>query len=505
MAEQFLMAFDASTGSGRCFLISLDGSRYFSCTRSWSYFQPPGLGPSASEFDSNQFWTLLSHCCRDVMAKAGIKPKQVLAVSSTSQREGIVMLDKKGNELYAGPNRDFRAALEGMQISNRFGDDLYQRTGHYPTGLFAPARLLWFKKNQPERYQKFHTLLSINDWVLYRLCSIAACEPTNASETALYDMAKNEWAKDVISELGLPDVFPQVLLAGTILGGVSKQASIETGLLEGTPMVIGGADTQCGLLGCGLREALQMAAVSGTTTPVQMISETIVLDPQVRTWVCPYVIPGKYVLESNSGTSGSVYQWLRDTVFDSDKLSDQADQIYSLMNLEAEKANPGASGVMAHVGVTIFNAKRVGVPPNIILFGLNPLSNPVQSSKHLLIRAVLEGFAFSVKANADQIIEVAGASPQTMAVCGGLSQSNLYNQIIANTMKLPIQVNSCCEGSSIGACICAGLGAGVFKDYSDGIQALVHTKETIQPVEEISHTYKSIYRRWLKSYLEHAK
>jgi sugar (pentulose or hexulose) kinase len=501
MTDKYLMALDAGSGSGRCVVVSLDGRKFFATKKEWFYFTPPGLASSANEFHPDEFWRIFADCIRETLAKAGIRGEDVLAVSSTSQREGLVALDKDGMELYAGPNRDFRAAMEGIFVTNNFGEEIYRRSGHYPSGLFGIARLLWFKKNQPELFARFATVLSMNDWVLFRVSGVRSSEPTNASETAMYDIQKHEWMKDIVDKLGLPDLLPPVHNAGTVIGGVTEAVAKETGLKAGTPVVAGAADTQCGLLGCGLLNTDDTGIISGTTTPVQTITDTVILDPQIRTWADPYVIPGKYVLESNSGGSGSVFQWLRDTISESEVMRTSPEQAYAEMVKIAEKAPPGSNGVLIHSGVNIFNAKKIGMPVNVFLLGLSPLTGEASSGKGLIIRAMLENFVYGAKANFDQVVEVLGRQPSVIGVCGGLSKSDLYNQIMADVLALPVKVPFCREGSGVGCAICAGIGAGQFKDFSEGVQAMVHLDRVYEPDAQNVGKYKNYYRRWLKSFL----
>ena len=500
MAEKYLMALDAGSGSGRCLLINLNGKKHYSTKIDWFYSTPANAGGSASEFDADAFWEIFSSCIRQTMQKAYASKEDILAISSTSQREGIVMLNKHGKELYAGPNRDMRAAIEGMKVGNKYGEEIYQRSGHFPNGIFGVARLMWFKKNKPEIYAKFHTLQSINDWVLFRLCGERACEPTNASETALYDINHKEWMRDLLEKLELDDFLPEIKTAGTVLGNLSSKAAHETDLKEGTPVVIGAADTQCGLFGCGLLHAGEIGAISGTTTPVQMITNSPILDPEIRTWASPYVIPEKFVLESNAGGSGSIFQWVRDAFCESEIMKSSESEAYALMAQIAQQAPPGSMGVIAHFGVNIMNAKKMSVPPNVLLLGMGAYGSGSMTGKPLILRAILENFAYGVKANADQVIEISSINPDFIAVCGGLANSELYNQVIADIMQIPVKVPVCKEGSGVGAAICAGIGAGLFKDFTEGVDALVHIDQTYEPDPQISAKYKGLYRKWLKSY-----
>src|SRR5579871_5813134 len=203
MAAQYLLALDAGSGSGRSVLVSVDGRDCHVASRDWEYEYEPEHGPMACHFDPERFWNVLAGTVREVLAKAGVEASQIMAVSTTSQREGCVLLDRRGCELYAGPNRDDRAHAIGDELARSHGDEIYGRTGHFPTGMFAAARLQWFRRNQPDLYDRAATLLMINDWIVFRLCNVLATEPTNASETCLFDLAGGRWADDLMEDLEL--------------------------------------------------------------------------------------------------------------------------------------------------------------------------------------------------------------------------------------------------------------------------------------------------------------
>ncbi|MGE5123274.1 MAG: FGGY-family carbohydrate kinase [Acidobacteriaceae bacterium] len=505
MKAQYVMALDAGSGAGRCVLVNLHTREMHSAYQEWGYTIPPGLGMMAVDFDPAEFWRILGEVSRQAMSKAGIQPEQVVAVSSTSQREGIVLLDDNGNELYAGPNRDYRAVIEGMQLINTYGDELYHRSGHFPASMTGAARLLWCRNHSPQTYEQVRHLQSINDWILFRLSHEYACEPTNAAETSLYDLSSQDWAYDIIEKLELPkEVFPPVFPTGTKIGVVTPQASIETGLRPGTPVVIGGADTQCGLLGCGTIKPNQVAAISGTTTPVQLVTDSPTHDPSGRLWGGAHVVPGLCVVESNAGGSGSVYQWYRDSFFEDaiERCRTSGGSPYEVMNAEAALSQPGCLGVQSYVGTMIFNAKTLSMPPNVIILGMSPLSSSGVSSRPLVTRAVLESLAFAVKANLLQVLDLVGSQPAAIEVCGGLANSRLYLEILANTLQLPVRVPQIKEGTAMGAAISAAIGGGIFHTFDEGVEALVHIEAEIGPDERLCRQYQSFYRKWIKN-LEH--
>ena len=141
------------------------------------------------------------------------------------------------------------------------------------------------------------------------------------------------------------------------------------------------------------------------------------------------------------------------------------------------------------------------MPLNVFLLGLSPLTGSSGSGKALILRAMLENFVYGIKANADQVFEVLGRQPTSIGLCGGLSKSDLYNQIVADVMILPAKVPVCREGTGVGCAISAGIGAGQFKDFAEGVKAMVHIDRVYEPDANNSSKYKSLYKRWLKSFL----
>ncbi len=500
MPERYLMALDAGTGAGRCFLIDTEGKKAFSSYREWGMLEDPSAGPFARAFDPQLYWQCLAESAREVIARAGIQPDQVLAISSTSQREGAVFLDKDGHELYAGPNQDVRGLGEGMELMEQFGQRAYASSGHYLNFLFVPARLLWHRNNAPEVYRRIAHILMINDWILYRLCGEYACEPTNAAETAVYNLRTGDWDWSLIADIGLPrEVFPPVVPCGHVLGRVSAQAARELGLREGTPVVVGAADTQCGVLGAGAIADGDIAAVAGTTTPVQMVLGEVMIDPQARLWGGAFIPPRTWVLESNAGATGSIFRWMRDTFCHAECIeARETDRDpFVVMSAEAAQSPVGSSGMQAFLGTNIFDARDFMGVTSALIMNVHTLMGDPRARRHLL-RAQLEGMAYAVRANAAQIDEVAQRKPARMYVCGGSSQSDLWVDILASVLNLPVTVPAHFEGTSVGAAICAGVGAGAYASFREGMEALVRVKRVAEPDASLAEEYNFLYEQWMQ-------
>src|SRR5581483_5160859 len=112
-------------------------------------------------------------------------------------------------------------------------------------------------------------------------------EPSNASESMLYDVARRAWSEEILAALDIPrTILPTLRETGARVGRVTAAAAAATGLPEGTPVFVGGADTESALLGSGVAEDGQTGAVLGTTTPVQMVTARPNRSHRVKGPVC---------------------------------------------------------------------------------------------------------------------------------------------------------------------------------------------------------------------------
>src|SRR4029077_13193390 len=118
-----------------------------------------------------------------------------------------------------------------------------------------PARLRWIKSHQPEVFEEAAHLNMLADWIAFRLSGEYITDPSIGSSSGMFDLAARTWSPEIIEICELePGIFPPVLEPGTVVGEVSAAAAADTGLKAGTPVVVGGADTQLGLVGIGVAE-----------------------------------------------------------------------------------------------------------------------------------------------------------------------------------------------------------------------------------------------------------
>ena len=270
------MAVDAGTGSIRCVIFDLEGRQIGCAQKEWKHLEDPSY-PGSMNFDWNVNWHLTCSVIKEVLNETGTRAEQVAAVSTTCMREGIVLYDGGGNELWACANVDSRAKDEVSQLKQidpSLEKELYLKTGQ-AFALGALPRLLWVKNKLPDVYKKTAKIGMINDWIIFKLTGVLAVDPSNGSTTGLMDLKKRNWDIDIARRCGLrDDIFPDVIECAAAAAKVSMKGSEQSGLKEGTPLVAGGGDCQLGTIGVGVVEANEAVVFGGSFWQYEYNSET---------------------------------------------------------------------------------------------------------------------------------------------------------------------------------------------------------------------------------------
>lgn len=492
MSARFVLGLDAGGGGGRALVLDVETGAIATAARAWTHPPAPGAGGLGFDLDLDAVWARLAEAAREALARAGAAPDAVAGVAATSMRFGLVVVDAAGRALYAGPNRDARAVAETFALAPHAAG-LHAASGHWPAPVAAAPRLLWLKAKGGERWERAHVLLALSDWLASRMCGELASEPSQAGESLVFDLAARGWSWEWIDRLGLPRrLFPPLRAQGSPLGRLRPEAAEALGLRAGTPVAVGAADTQCGLLGAGALARGAIGIVTGTTAAVQLVSDRPLLDPDARLWSGCHALPDRFVVESNAGPVGDALAWLGGLLFP------DAPQPAARLFAEAAAAPPGASGIASSLGAEVFDARAMSLPMGAIhLTHLGAPAGP--AARAALARAAVEGAAFGLRANLEQILALVGQSTPVapeLRLAGGLARSVAFAQILADATGRPIALPATPETSALGAALLAATGAGLFADPEEAALALAKSRRSLEPVPAQAERHASLYARW---------
>ncbi|MDR0662883.1 MAG: autoinducer-2 kinase, partial [Spirochaetaceae bacterium] len=310
----YLMALDAGTGSVRAVIFDGAGTQLGAGQREWTHREDPRY-PGSMDFDWAANWKLACACINEVLEKTGVKKEAIAAISTTCMREGIVLYDAAGNEIWACANVDARSGAEVGELKRLYPgleQELYLESGQ-TFALGALPRLLWVKNNAPELYKKTARIGMFNDWLIYRLSGVLAVEPSNGSTTGLFGLETRVWDKNIAKRCGLrDDIFPDVVECGALVAKVSAKAAAETGLAEGTPLVAGGGDCQLGTIGVGVVNVNEAVIFGGSFWQYEFNTGTGKPSPKCDIRVNCHALPSLWQYEALAFNPGLVMRWYRD-------------------------------------------------------------------------------------------------------------------------------------------------------------------------------------------------
>ena len=499
LSGQYIAAIDAGTGSGRCVIFDSAGNQIAMASREWSH---PTIRefPGSFVFETGENWRLLCESTREAIQRAKISPEEIRGISATSMREGMVLYDDAGKEIWACPNVDSRAIDEVTQLIQKgLAKKIYLRAGDW-LAITSPPRFLWIKKHQPEIYRKAAHMTMISDWILYKLTGKFVTDPSIGSSSNLFQLSKRTWSDDIIDWLKLRrEIFPEVKEPGTVLGEVTAEAATETGFKAGTTVVIGGADTQLGLIGIGAVEPYGITTIGGTFWQQTIVTGKPVIDPEIRLRTLCHAVPNHWMTEGIGFLCGLTMRWFRDGFCEREKemATREGVDAYYLLEKQAEHVPPGSNGVIP-IFSDIMNGKRwLHASPSFIQFDIN---RPQSSGKKECFRAIEESAVYVAWGHLKIIESLTRRKAREVVFCGGASKGFLWPQILADVFGVRVNVPVVKESTALGAAICAGVGAGVFPNLQETAKELVKWERTFEPNENNHKDYVKAYEQWRKAY-----
>ena len=485
------LAFDFGTSHLRAAVGKATGAPAAVATRRVSYYKPDGAPDAALEFDAIHAWNLAVEAANEAIHSSKVTAASIRAVGVTSQRHGLVLLDAGGNELYAGPNKDLRAAFQGGVVDDVAGDDLWNLTGHGPGFLTWWARLLWMKEESPQLFEGIRSGCGIADWLAYRLTGDLTMDATLAVDSGVGTLPTGRPAEVIAEKLGIDvSIFPPVSKSGSVVGKMSKVASDQLGLPEGIPIVKAGPDTQTALVGMGVAEPGQAGIATGWSTPVQCVTNQQTLDPTRTLWTGQHVVHDRWVVEGNSGVMGGAYDWLISMVAGTDNLA----ETMARLDAEASQVERGARGVAAYLGPSLVQFEDVGLRSGGLLFPVPLAFEPPDGAT--IVRAALESFAFAIRLILDRIRELTGPVA-TASVGGGLTRSRTFLDVLSNVVEMPLYVSERPDVSLLGTITLAAAAIEHGPGLEAGLLARRGELRQLQPSPASVEEYKYLFDAWL--------
>lgn len=480
-----MLGIDSSTTATKAVLVGLNGHAVAVAAaeygvdvprRGWSE-QHPGL-----------WWEATQRAVGQALDSAGVSGRDVAAVGLTGQMHGSVLLDGAGGVVRPALLwNDQRTAAQCDEIRQRVGARrLIELTGNDALTGFTAPKLLWVREHEPEHWARVSHVMLPKDYVRYCLTAQIATDVADASGTLLLDVAARSWSSGVLDALDLdPSLLPALHEGPAVTGAVTADAAQATGLREGTPVVAGGGDQAANAVGVGA-VAPDIGALSlGTSGVVFVPTASPLIEERGRVHSFCHAVPQTWHVMGVMLSAAGSLRWYRDTLAPGTS--------FSTLVADAADIAPGANGLRFLPYLTGERTPHPDPDARGAFIGLT-----VGHSRAHLTRAVLEGVAFGLR-DGLEVMRASGASvPREFRASGGGTRSQLWRQIVADVLNVPVVTVGTSEGAAFGAAALAAVAAGWFDSVHDAATGLVTPHETTAPIRPDAYSgaydsYRSMY------------
>ena len=485
----YYLGLDIGTSGTKALLITEEGQAVASDMQEYPLSTPR---PQWAEQDPEDWWQGTIKATQNVLARAGVRGEEIAGVGLSGQMHGSVFLDKDNRVLRPALLWcDQRTQAECDWITAQVGPENLVKYLSNPvlTGFTAP-KVVWLRNHEPEIYAQVVKVLLPKDYIRFKLTGVHATEVSDASGTALFDVARRQWSREVLDAADIPySLMPECAESIEITGHIHAEAAARTGLAAGTPVAGGGSDNAAGAVGSGVVETGLVSSTVGTSGVVFAYSDTPATDPKLRVHTFCHAVPGKWHLMGVSLSAGGSLRWLADTFFQPEGVVGRTTGIdrYDLMAQGAARVSAGSEGLIFLPYLTGERTPYPDADARGIFFGIT-----LRHQRQHFTRAVMEGVAFALN-DSLQIFGELGVPLTEVRAGGGGAKSPLWRQIHADVTGRPHGTLAVDEGPALGAALLAAVGTGAYPSVADACRAAVQTAAVIEPDPAAHALYQQYY------------
>lgn len=484
VSGKYLLGIDLGTSVCKSAIFSLDG-RTLAVARGEYPIESPQ--PGWAEEDQNLWWSEISRTIRENLSKTKIFPRDIVCVGCCGMSRGASLIGTDGRILKRCLIwMDRRALKQEKWIGENFKFSYErQQEVRMPTVV---AKLLWVKENEPDIWKDTYKIVLPKSFLTWKFTGEFVEEPQDAVLTYMFDRNRNDWSDEALSVYGIPrEKLAEIKKPWDVAGGVTKRAAKETGLAEGTPVIVGVWDGDCQTYGAGIVKPGMVLDRTGTvgrlTAAVEKPADSLGFS------LLPNIA---YISTDTIRTAGASYRWARDQLCELEKLLAEKTGIdaYQIMDQEAESVEPSSSGIFF---VPYLTGRGGPMNRHGLIFGIT-----LETKREQIIRAVMEGLAYELRLGKEKVLEARGIKCDEVWTTGGGGKSRVWRQIKADILGLTYCRMNVEETGCLGAAVIAGYGVGIFSDLVSPIESIVKVVERNEPRSEYKKRYDELFQVYTK-------
>ena len=444
--------------------------------------------PGWNEQDPKEWWEASCKVLKKVTLN--VKPENIRAVGLSGQMHSPALLDK--HEDIVRPSilwNDGRTSNQCETIYELLGVPKVKNIIGNPIleGFTAP-KLLWLKQHEENNFGRLESFMIAKDYIGFMLTGEKFTEPSDASGTVLMDINSQDWSMDVIGQLGLQHLtLPTIKKSIEVTGTVSREASVVTGLLMGTPVVAGGADNAASAISTGSIHDNVCQISLGTSGTVLQTTTSPVIDDGLRLHAFSHCVQDRWYSMGVTLSAASSFAWFADNVIG-------VSNGYKVLDEEADAIGPGSGGL---IFLPYLNGERT--PHNDPDIRGAFLRLDASHSRAHMIRSIMEGVAFSIR-EVLELMETLINPADVFVITGGGANSKVWAQILSDVLGENISRVVSNSGPSYGAALLSAVGVGWYKTLEDGVNEWVVLSDYVATENKSRELYEDSFIYYKRAY-----
>lgn len=477
----------------------------YSCTKSIGLYTPL---PGYAEHKAEEVYESVCEAIKTILKETKVLKEEIITLSICSQAQCVLLVDEKGKALT--PIYNSQDARAGESFKRYYASGLtveginvfklakcFLASGFMPGSVKDPIfKYKWVEDNLPEIYKKAYKWLDIKDYIIMRLTGKFVTTKDNAHAYTIYNSRKNDkkWNKAVCDMFKVDEEKLPVIIDSTAIAGyINKQVALETGLIEGMPIIGGVIDSSAVQYGSGAVDVGETMIYWGTSGWVGTVIDKLKVDVTNRCGSLIGVEDGRYNYYAVLDSAGISYRWLKEHIVSDDsilnyksELSDK--EIYKHMNVVLKEIKAGSDGLMYTPWLTGCRA-----PMEASDIGAVFLNVKRSMGKCHFDRAVIEGICYHYRLLREKAIHNIGDVKKIRFVGGGANSDEIA-QILADVLGLIVEVPK--HPQDVGALGAAIVGFYALSDKAVSMLDIVrkqNVEKTFYPDKENNDIYNKYY------------
>ena len=476
---KYLLGIDFGGGASKATLLSEKGEVMATATYEYKTSYPK---EGWVEQNPGDWYIATKENIKAVLCRSNVSAEDILGVALDAATHTAVLTDENFNVLRPAIYwTDTRCRKEVQFLCEKHKETVLREVLHAPGSIWTLPQLMWIKENEPEIWEKTEKICFAKDYVRHKLTGDYVTDYIEAEGSMFFDFNNLCWSEKLCRVLGFPpEKLPKVIKPTDIAGKITKKASLDTGLKEGTPVICGTTDTVMEVFASGGVSKGNMTVKLATAGRICVITDRSYPDKNIINY--SHFEDGLWYPGTATKACASSYRWFRDT-FGGD---------FKELDGEANKISVGSNGLIYH---PYLNGE------------LTPYQNPRLSGSFIGIRAghtkghfaraVMEGVCMSMKDCMLTLNDIGIKHNEKAVAIGGGAKSELWRQMLADSLGITLIIKENSD-SSFGSAMLLGVALGVWESPEKALDVCNKTVSEVVPTEENTKKYQKLFEKYKK-------